>query len=406
MYHTSKTKFFLPLVLSTLGGIFVFMPELFAQDVAPYAFGSLTAEDPLVLVNLQEKFLKRRIRIAPQGGLDLAGLAGVYVYKSHLTGDLSYMDRAEGAATVSLVKSPYYNFGAQLVQVQVAEARHQFAVAIAKGKALAEIKRKDAGIISSLVSANLGYGQPAEALRYANDLVEILPHMESFALRALSLIAVGKNSEALQDFNQALKVEGPGRIEQSAWVRTLIARHYLQNGDRPAAKAYVDSALKVNPYYHVGLAQKAELQALKGNISYAKKLYADAFKQRGEPPYLLALAKLHELSDEPQLAKRRRQQAEESVRLEIETTPYGHYNELSQILIDKNRPQDFGELISAAQRDVEQRGTSGSYLLLAQAYAHVGIKNEAKKYLAKAMSFGETNTEYQALLTLLEKNNN
>lgn len=388
-------RFFVPLAF-LVGGFTLNTSIGQSETTAPYAFDATQEMDVQKLLKLQEKFLLKRIRKHPQSGLDQASLAGTYTALASQTGDLSYIDRAEVEAQKSLENLPFYNTTAKLVLAEVAEARHEFPKAIEIAAGILEKSPAHIGALNTMVTAKLGFGQPGEASAYAERLVAVNPDLSSYALRALTKLGQGQNAEAYADFNLALGAEAAGERLQSAWVRFLIARSYARSGDYGAAMAYADSSLSVLPDYHAGLAQKAELVALQDQAA-ALPLYERAFASREEPPYLLAMANIYESQGNPAEAEKLRLQAENSIRTEINETPYGHYNELAELLIDRRSPEEREEAIAAAKKNIEQRNTSESYFLLAKAFANAGRPEEAKEALNVAITFGETHVEYQKL---------
>lgn len=378
-------KLFLPLVLIA--------PGAFCQ-VAPYPFSDRTSLDPLTLLKKEERFLRKKIRRAPGNGLAEANLANVLALQSQLTGVLSKMDDAEKVAKSSLENLPYYNYSARMVLAEVAEARHGFTDAIKIAEDVLKENRSNISALNLLVSANLGFGKPAEAASYAELLVQAVPDMTSYTFRGLTSLAQGKNQEGIADFNEALKNEGPDEKLASAWLRMLMGRYYFRIRDFENAKAYTDSSLEVMPDYHAALAQKADIESLMGNDDEALKLYQKAYFDREEPPYLLAMANIYEGRKKNRTAEEYRKKAERAVRKEIESTPYGHYNELAQILIDRGNPEEIGEAVAAARTNVAQRMNAESYYILAQALALQGNLNEARSAIDTALATKETNFDF------------
>lgn len=392
----------IPPVIFSLGVLLTTSFTFPLQEVAPYEYQDYTQVNQLKELERHKKFYLERIERSPDSGLDLAALAAIYVKESNLTGDLSKMDKAEETAKKSLDALPFFNEGPKVTLAQVAESRHRFQESIDRAQEVFEDDSRNKGALTTLVTSYLGYGQPQEALTYAQKLVEVSPGSEAYTLRGLSYLAQGMEAEGISDFNQALDEEGPRERLQSSWIRTLLGRHYFRTSNMEEAEAYTDSALAVLSDYHVAIAQKADIEAIDGNLQEADKLYQKAYKEREEPPYLLARANLKEKMNDPEEAEELRKEAEEAVRLEIETTPYGHYNELAQVLIDRGDPKEREEAIQAAKKDVEQRRTSESYYLLAQAFVNAEKFPEAKNAIQEALKSGEKNCEYQALATEID----
>lgn len=394
--------FFGVLVLSALGLFSNNLHSEVEEDIAPYAFENVRQVDPLKMLKFQEKFILKRLRISPQSGMDLSSLAGVYAAQSNKTGDLSLMDKAEVIAKKSLEYLPFFNDSAKMVLIQVSESRHLFQEAITSGKALLSQNTGNSSILSNLITTSIGYGQAGEALVYSNELLRYAPFMDSYIHRGLAFWGVGRNTEALADFNKALSMEEPGQRETSSWVRTLLGRMYFNSGDHNLAIRYFDSALNVDPKNHEALAFKAAIETSRGNDDLGDKLYRKAFSIRAEPPYLLARAQIKEKNGLLKSAERLRRMAELPVRLEIETTPYGHYNELAEVLIDRGDETQKTEAIESALKNNDQRRNSESFFLLGKAYLNAGMFPEARAAAAKALSFGEINCEYNFLASKIE----
>lgn len=377
--------------------LMLFASGAWAQVVAPYPYHQSPSYDLEKLFNLQEKFLLKRLKASPDSGLDLAALASTYVALSNLTGDLQKMDLAEITAKESLKKLPFYNTTPKLIFAQVAEARHKFAEAITIASELLKEKPGDLSSLSVLVSSNLGFGKIEEAGKYADELVKLSPGPDSFIFRALVNLARGMDEEGLADFNRALAKEGPGNKNQSTWLRTLMGRHYYRSGDMVAAENYTDSALLIDSDYHLALAQKADILSIRGENTLAHQYYKKATDQRLEPPYFLAWARFKEKLNDKRGARLLRAKVESLVRIEMDTTPYGHHNELSRVLIDGHKAQDREEAVLEAEKDVEQRDTSESYYQLALALVNAEKLPEAKTAIERALIRGENNCEYVSL---------
>ncbi len=394
-------KIFLPLVLIA-PGVFSQVDPSKAPDIAPYAYSDRTSLDPLRLLIKEERFLKNKIRRSSGNAMAMADLAHVLASLSQLTGDLKKMDAAEIMAKKSLKNLPYYNFSARMTLAEVAEARHGFADAIKMAEEVLKDNRSNTSAMNLLVSANLGFGKPAVAAGYVEMLTVAVPDMSSYTFRGLTKLAQGQNREGIADFNEALRLEGPDEKLSSAWLRVLMGRFYYRSRDFETARKYTDSALKVLPNYHAALAQKADIESAMNNDDEALKLYKRAFREREEPPYLLAMANIHERRNELKFAEKYRRKAERAVRKEIETTPYGHFNELAQILIDRGDSEESAEAVEAARTNVAQRMNAESYFILAQSLAFQGNPAEAKSALANALATKETNFEWVDFMQALD----
>lgn len=79
---------------------------------------------------------EERVRRDPQGALDLARLAGLYLQRERETGDHADLHRAEEAARRSLANSPRKNEKAFLALASSLTGQHRFTEAIEVGRAL------------------------------------------------------------------------------------------------------------------------------------------------------------------------------------------------------------------------------------------------------------------------------
>jgi len=165
-------------------------------------------------------FYQTRITRDPQGGLDLASLAGSYLRMARATGDLSWYVLADQAARRSLANLPFQNDSAILALAKIAEVRHDFKEAIR----LAEGLRAHQDGLGILVTAHLAIGDVETAGRAAEELVRRLPTLGSLTLRALVSIARGADAAAESDFLRAIAARRkPGRpaarhTPERSWV--------------------------------------------------------------------------------------------------------------------------------------------------------------------------------------------
>ncbi len=96
---------------------------------------------------------------------------------------------------------------------KVAEAKHQFAEALAiSHKVLRESPNNDEAL-SLLVTSNLAVGNLAEAARAAEDLSQRKPSLTTLSYRALVLAAQGRDEEAVFFFSQSASPRGRGRSD-------------------------------------------------------------------------------------------------------------------------------------------------------------------------------------------------
>lgn len=371
-------------------------------DIAPYQYASWVRPANLELLNEHEKFYKERIARDPRGGLDHAALASLYISKMKLTGDLTLADKAEALAKTSLKNFPKFNALAQIVLAKVEESRHNFTKAIDMAKEVLKQNLVHLEAISIIITSSLGHGQIEQASSYADHLVKINPCLDSYALKALVLSETGNIDAAIENFTLAIKSETAEDVLGSAWVRTLIARLYIERNAFELAREYIRSALKINPNYHLALAYSADIEFESGNLDKADKLYSLAFMAKEEAPYLIRQARLKKVIGDFNSAQFLESKAEKIIREKMNNGPYGDHNELAQLLIDRGEPNDLKEALVVAKRNSNIRQNSESYFLLAQALTKNKQWQQAEDALLKAADTGFWRCDYIDLANLIK----
>ncbi len=365
----------------------------------PYQIQSSSqAED----IERAEKLYKKKLREEPQSALIRSLLAAVYSQKAHFTGEMKFFDQAEALAKKSLKLLPHSNTMASLVLSSVAEARHDFPTAI---KVAGEIHKNNStnfGAVSILITAHLGFGKNEQAALYANQYASAKPTINSLTLQALVLEAQGNEDKAFKTFENAIRSEEFGQYEDSAWTRTFLGRLLMNYGRHELAKAYFDEALRILPDCHLALALSADLKLKNHDFAGAEQDFIKAIEAREEPPYMLRYAKLKTQLNDTIGAEQLRRRAEKLIRDEMTSGPYGHHNELAQLLIDRGNVIDLPEAIAEAKKDVKTRQTAESFALLAEVYFTAQLFTEARSAIYTALETGAENIDFFYLASSIE----
>lgn len=159
------------------------------------------------------------------------------------TGDVSHYTKAKGYAARSNSETP--NVSARLILSEVAQADHKFKEAL---EWISDIQGNPTA--STLrIRIYLGMGEIEKAEMEARQLREHFPFMSSIVYEALVLEAKKDYEKAMKTYYKALEAEDLGQPLQSAWVRSLMARLYLKNGQTKIAKTCIREALRIIPTY-------------------------------------------------------------------------------------------------------------------------------------------------------------
>lgn len=335
-------------------------------------------------------FLQTRISQNPDGGLDLAALAGTYLKMARATGDLKWYLLAEQTARRSLANLPHQNQGALLALARVAEARHDFAEAIR----LATLAGTGPEALSILVTANLATGRVDEAGRAADLLTRTAPGLGSSVLRALVGEARGNDATVLADLQQAIAAEEPGEVGSSAWARTLLGRFHYRRGRWQLASDLYREVLRILPQHPLALVHLAELEMRQGRTRQAERHLTQVVTITRASPnvydhaVLRGLARLQELRGQHARAAALWADAEARLRQDVTTGQFGHRRELARLLLERGRPQDVGEAVALMEQELQVRQDAETLEVYAWALQRAGRLREARRSILRALRWG------------------
>jgi tetratricopeptide (TPR) repeat protein len=371
---------------------------------------SRTKSRPAFSLAREVAYFEERVKRSPGSFQATGQLASLYVKKARLTGDPFLYDKAAATAELSLAIFPSPNPVARLTLAQVEEARHHFTKAIAIARAVSRESTSPVGSGSVLVTSYLAEGDLLEASREADSLVEAKPALGTYALRALVLAAMGRPTEAFEDFENALRVEDYGEQEESAWVRALYARELMRVGKYEEARKQLDASLANYPGYHLALNYEGELAMRTGNARRAEELFRRAFGQSKQITYLARMAAARvAMGDRPgglTLLK----QAEGMIRDELQGGGYGHRLELAKILIYRAGLEEgastrelLDETARLASQELEVRKTNEVRRIFAMASLGLNDLPRAADAIREALRRGGSDPELFYEASLIER---
>jgi tetratricopeptide (TPR) repeat protein len=355
------------------------------------AVGSITQ-------NIQQEisFQQQRIQQQPSAGLDRATLAQAYLRMARATGESSWYLLAEQTAQQSLINLPDHNYGATIALAKVAAAKHDFKQALSLLKQLPP----QAESLPLLTTIHLALGDTKTARKTADTLVQAMPTLGNFALKALVEVAQGDDPAALRDFKAAIAAEEPEEAGSSAWVRTLLGRFYYKRGQLQQAEELYQSALQILPKYPPALLNSAELAVRQWQADPPRKmhqeravaLYNQFFftNQKAPTVYdhvaLRGLARVQKLQGNTAQAH---QTWEKSVaRLRSDLGGFGHRRELAQLLMERGQGNDLSEALTLMQTEITIRQDPETWDTLAAAYMNMGQLPAAQQAIEMALKAG------------------
>jgi tetratricopeptide (TPR) repeat protein len=254
--HRKKIVIPIALLLIGTGLYFLLGWRSSASSAYPFPINSTKADTLSEDIALYEK----RVLRDPEGALDWDNLAELYLALGKRSGSPEAFAKAESAAKKSLANRAAANSGAVLVLADVAQARHNFKLAVALADKILLERPGASEVYPILVSAYLAMGNLAEADRVSAQLLAANNSANANVLRALVLEAKGSDDEAFLHYTQALKEDEFGETSSAAWNREIFARFELNHGRKRNAKALVEEALRIQPKDPSGLALLARLE--------------------------------------------------------------------------------------------------------------------------------------------------
>ena len=376
-----------------------------SQSDYQYPFELSTSRNLIGSLSKEIAFYQQRIQQRPEDGLDRVALARVYLKMARTSGDSKWYTLAEELSQESLAKLPFENHGALLVLATVAEARHDFAETIRLSEKSLQTKPNNQDALAMLVTANLAKGKVKTARVFANRLVEKIPTLNSFTLRALVNIAQGKDKAAIEDFKSAIASEEPGEIATSAKVRTLLGRFYLSRGKYSLAEQLFTEALRILPQYPFALLNLAELEVERKNFQEAEKYYTQVLDVGGnnksntfDHQALMGIARVKKIQDNISGAEEYWNKAEKSFQEHSHEhhhehshnhkQDFGHRRDLAKLLLLRGNFQDLPKALSLMQSEVKIRRDAETLDTLAQILYRLQRPQEAKKLYQEILETG------------------
>ncbi len=363
----------------------------------PWQYRFQRPEVGSVTKNIQQEiaFHQRRIQQQPSAGLERASLAASYLKMARATGDSSWYLLAKQTAQQSLSQLSVNNYGAILVLAKIAAAQHDFAAS----QALLKQIPPQSESLALLTTIQLATGDTSTAQQTANTLVQRVPTMGNYALKALAAVARGQDQAAIQDFKAAIAVEEAGEAGSSAWIRTLLGRLYYKRGQLQQADELYRSALQILPQYPPALLNSAELAVRKWQsnpqetqyLQQATEIYRQFFltHQQASTVYdhvaLRGLARIQRLQQDPQ-ANKTWERAVAKLRSDLDG--FGHRRELAQLLLERGQKKDIVEALALMQAEVKTRQDPETWDTLAMAYLRMNQLPAAEQAMQKALRSG------------------
>jgi tetratricopeptide (TPR) repeat protein len=330
--------------------------------------------------------LQARLRVLPNDWQSFASLGSAYVQEARITADPSYYPKAQAALRRSLAIQPRGNFPALTGLGTLALARHDFSGALALGQRAATLDPYNAAIRGVVGDAFIELGRYPEAFAQFQKMIDLRPNLSSWARVSYARELQGDVAGARQAMGTALQESGSA--EDRAWVLNQLGDLAFNNGDLTAASRSYAGAHQVDPAFVPPLAGLAKVSAARGDVRSAITQYAAITARYPLPEYVVALADLYTVTNQPALLQRQvgLVRAEEAlfrangvdVDLEIALFDADHHLELSQGLAAARAEWGRRHSVHVADAlgwELYANGQTGEALTYANQALHLGTRS-------------------------------
>lgn len=202
-------------------------------------------------------------------------LTAAYIQTARENGDFSLNSKAEAANRRALEIEPR-NQDSLRLKATLLLTFHRFAEALEMGTGLRETNPQDAFVYGVLTDANVELGNYPEAIKAAQQMVDLKPNLESYARVSYLRSLHGDSNGAIEAMKTAATIAGASDKESQAWCLTHLGEEYFKIGKHAEAEKYYDAALRAFPDYTAALAGKGRARAAQGDFETAIKFLTAA----------------------------------------------------------------------------------------------------------------------------------
>lgn len=183
-------------------------------------------------------------------------------------------------------------FQAMAYKASVLLSQHEFQQALEVGKELIAMNPYSAQAFGVLVDAYVELGNYDEAVKMSDKMISIRPDLRSYSRVSYLREIHGDVKGAMEAMKLAIAAGYPG-YEETAWSRYTLGKLHETYGDLESATFQYQAILTERPNYPFAVAALAGIEAKKGNLTEAKKIYHQACDLIPEVGFFEDLAALY-----------------------------------------------------------------------------------------------------------------
>ncbi len=348
-----------------------------------YPFKIVPTED----LRAEIRFYEERTRERPSAA-DLLLLAELYVNEAKKNEDPALFQQAKDTLGRVLILAPGANLRAWALRAEILETEHRFREAIAIGDQMLEKSVGSTDAWKTKVSCHLALGEIDAADAAAERLVALAPNLTAHTLRALVMVARGRDREAIFDFNRALELELGGSLPASTWSRALYARYLIDQGRWRDADRLLEVAERLTPSHPLVLRLKGDLAFRQRQYRLAVGRYQQGFDTTKDPVFMVQYAIALQASGDRSASRDIFLRAEALIRAEQEKKPFAHPLELASLLLERADPADLLEALTILRRESAVRQDMETLYLLSKSLVLSKQYGQAKLIIDRWLATG------------------
>jgi tetratricopeptide (TPR) repeat protein len=305
-------------------------------------------------------------------------LAVAYVRAARETGDFSLNSKAETAISRALELEPE-NLNAQKIKTSLMLTFHRFEEALQSATRLQPKSPQDAFFYGVMTDANVELGNYKEAIDAAQKMVDLRPNMESFARVSYVRSLHGDSDGAIEAMRTASQSANPMEKEPQAWCLVHLGDEYFKIGNYVEAEKQYDTALKVFPNYHFGLAGKGRARAAQNDFESAIKLLTESNNRVPNVENVIFLGDVYTKTGKQDEANKQYELAQ------FIEQQFGNLDQRRLALLWADRDLKLDEALTIAAREHEARKDIFTADIYAWCLYKKGQLQEAKNAINEAM---------------------
>lgn len=235
---------------------------------------------------------QRRLAAAPDDPAALAGLASAYLSRVRETGDATYYAKADELVRRATVGRAVTDADVAVAAGTLAASRHDFTSALAWGGVALRLAPARPAAYGLMTDALVELGRYDDAVIALQRMVDLRPDLASLSRVSYLRELHGDLDGAIDAMTRAIAAGAP-RSEGAAWSSVQLGNLYLAKNDLSAADGAYEDALRRIPGYPYGVAGRARVLAMRGDLVGAAALYEGVAARSPAPDVVIALGDVY-----------------------------------------------------------------------------------------------------------------